>query len=155
MSEIELKPCLYCKEKRVSIDIDVIESPTEYNAFARCCNCDAQGPGAYRHDTKEAAMTEAAGLWNARPLENAAKPYTYIGKDGYAVLARALEDQRDAAHKRIEELEEALKPFALLEFEDCETTQQVWEVVYAGRFRDWVSFDDIDRARGVLSKGDT
>ncbi|SNZ21705.1 hypothetical protein [Cohaesibacter gelatinilyticus] len=107
MSEIELKPCLYCKEKRVSIDIEVIEAPTEYNAIARCNNCDAQGPGAYRHETKEVAMTEAAGLWNARPLENAAKPYTYIGKDGHAVLARDLEDQRDAAHKRIEELEEA------------------------------------------------
>jgi exosome complex RNA-binding protein Csl4 len=40
--------------------------------------------------------------WNAH---NPQQTYHYIGKDGQSVLARVLEDQRDAALARIAELE--------------------------------------------------
>ncbi len=36
------------------------------------------------------------------------KPYTYIGKDGKPVLARDLEDERDALKERVKELEDTL-----------------------------------------------
>jgi exosome complex RNA-binding protein Csl4 len=42
--------------------------------------------------------------WNAH---NPQQTYHYIGKDGKSVLARVLEDQRDAALARIAELEAA------------------------------------------------
>lgn len=35
--------------------------------------------------------------------------YTYIGKDGKAVLARDLEDERDALKERVKNLESALR----------------------------------------------
>jgi hypothetical protein len=137
MSEIELKPCPFCGGAMRRLG-------------RRSATCAAPAKGC-----DVCLQVFDIESWNRRDLEGAAKPYTHIGKDGKAVLARDLEDQRDAAHKRIEELKEALKPFAFFEFEDCETTRQVWEVVYAGRFRNWVSFDDIDRARIVILKGDT
>jgi hypothetical protein len=45
--------------------------------------------------------------------------YRYIGKDGMPILARDLEDQRDAALSRIEELEARLAKAAELVVEEC------------------------------------
>jgi exosome complex RNA-binding protein Csl4 len=56
---------------------------------------------------KVAAMTDnPVARWNAH---NPQQTYHYIGKDGQPVLARVLEDQRDAALARIAELEAELE----------------------------------------------
>ena len=54
-----------------------------------------------------------------------------------------------AMKARVVELEAALAPFAFLE---DETTQAAWETRYADRFKDWIDFDDIDRARAALGE---
>lgn len=47
------------------------------------------------------------------------KPYTYIGKDGKPVLARDLEDERDALCKELEELKAELKVERLFPEKSC------------------------------------
>lgn len=67
--------------------------------------------------------------------------------------AREAADHIAALEARNARLEEALKPFAFLEMGKDEdegrqfTTQEVWETIYRDRVQDWVSFEDIERAR--------
>jgi hypothetical protein len=75
-----------------------------------------------------------------------AQTYRYIGKDGKSILARDLEDQRDAALARVEALEVALTSarssiLSMLCGRGCE---------FEGSDEDWVG--DIDAA---LAKGET
>lgn len=65
MSE-KLKPCPFCGDNMIVVDNGEICCPVEYEASARCANCDAQGPGAYRHDSVDDAIAEAITLWNTR-----------------------------------------------------------------------------------------
>lgn len=62
---------------------------------------------------------------------------------GALMAIHALVKERDA-------LREALKPFAFID-EDCpKTDQQVWEMIYADRVRDWFGFEDIAQARQII-----
>lgn len=66
MAEHQLSPCPFCGGNMICVDNGEICCPIEYEASARCSDCDAQGPGAYRLDTVEEAIDEAIRLWNSR-----------------------------------------------------------------------------------------
>lgn len=52
----------------------------------------------------------------------------------------------------VRELVEALEPFAFFDEERTDNTQDAWEIRYRDRFQDWVSYEDIERARAALAK---
>jgi len=56
--------------------------------------------------------TELAASLRREAALHAAQPYTYIGRDGKAVLARVLEDRAEAAEKREAVLRNALAKYA-------------------------------------------
>lgn len=47
----------------------------------------------------------------------------------------------------ITELKQALKAIA---FGASETTQEAWEIRYQDRFKDWIDYDDIAKAREAM-----
>jgi Lar family restriction alleviation protein len=61
-----LAPCPFCGGEAVDVDTSEICCPIEYNAHARCSDCDAQGPAEYRWDTPNEAKAEAIAAWNRR-----------------------------------------------------------------------------------------
>lgn len=67
----------------------------------------------------------------------------------WAGIAADEKKRADDAEAQLAEAKEALRPFA---FTDDATTQEAWETRYRDRFKDWIDFDDIDRARGTLAK---
>lgn len=73
--------------------------------------------------------------------------------DGMSFTVKEAADHIAALEARNARLEEALKPFAFLEMGKDEdegrqlTTQDVWETIFSDRVQDWVSFEDIERAR--------
>ncbi len=76
-----------------------------------------------------------------------AQPYLYIGKNGKTILARNLEDQRDAALANVAKLREAL------EFYASERTYQSSTVYMCGHSGDSkIETDGGRRARAVLAE---
>jgi len=57
------------------------------------------------------------------------------------------DDTVTALEVKVARLEAALRPFAFLE--DA-ATQRAWELRYNDRFKDWIDFGDMDRARKAL-----
>jgi len=50
-------------------------------------------------------------------------------------------------------LREALEPFAFIDKDEPDTTQEAWELRYLDRFKDWIDFEDIEAARAALQEG--
>jgi hypothetical protein len=99
MTDEKLKPCPWCGDGTIAIDVDEICCPVEYTGQARCTECDACGPCTARHDTKDDAIEEAAVLWDAisppriKPLEweredNFLRAYNPELRIGYEIQRR-------------------------------------------------------------------
>lgn len=73
MAEQEIKQCPFCGGNIIFVGNDEICCPVEYEAYAQCMDCDAQGPGAYRFGTREEAIEEAIRLWNGRLVASGAE----------------------------------------------------------------------------------
>ena len=60
---MEIKPCLYCKSKKVTTEINVISFHQKvFDWFVFCVNCGARGP---IENTEEKAIE----TWNQRPYD--------------------------------------------------------------------------------------
>jgi hypothetical protein len=70
----------------------------------------------------EAQAAEIARLTAVNEALHQAQPYSYIGKNGKSILARDLEDQRDAAEAKVAALTAALRFYA-----DSETYETQYE----------------------------
>jgi hypothetical protein len=69
----------------------------------------------------------------------------YIRADAPPTLAEAMRCEE------VKALAEALTPFAFFD-EEGGDTQKAWEIRYLDRFKDWIDFADIERARAALAK---
>jgi hypothetical protein len=86
-----------------------------------------------------------------RDALRAAQSYTYIGKDGKPILARDLEDERDALEAENQRLREAAKPF-----DDAarDRAAEAPEWCVNDALAIWVKIGDLRNLRAAL-KGDS
>ena len=110
-----------------------------------------EGDRAYFGSTNDADDLREIESKMLDSLNELEMPWTQ-GDDLYDML-RQRNDHIAALEASNARLEEALKPFAFIEMGKDEdearqfTTQEVWETIYRDRVQDWVSFEDIERAR--------
>jgi hypothetical protein len=108
-------------------------------------------------DENDRLRGEIETLRRERDEALAAQGYLYIGRDGKPILARDLEDQRDALRALLREAASALEPFAAIERRQWAGT--VYEgaaddkgILYHYESKTCVTVGDFRRASAVLEK---